>query len=163
MERMERINRIIAHPLWRTNLQEIEELERERIFCGHDLDHFLQVARMAYIESLERGLSIPKEEIYAAALLHDIGRSVQYAQGIPHDQASAALAEKILDDAGFDKRERAEICRAIGMHRDSEVCSGDDLAAVLYRADKQSRPCFCCPAAEQCNWEEGKKNTEIRR
>jgi len=51
---MERLNRILRHPLWKGALQQIEELESERIFCRHDLDHFLHVARIAYIENLKK-------------------------------------------------------------------------------------------------------------
>ncbi|MGN0613933.1 MAG: HD domain-containing protein, partial [Porcipelethomonas sp.] len=92
---MERINKICSHALWRSYVNRITELEKDRIFCGHDTSHFLDVARLAYIEDLERGLKIPKELIYAAALLHDIGRYLEYLEGIPHDKASAMLAGDI--------------------------------------------------------------------
>ena len=74
---MERVNAICRHDLWRDSVREIARLERDRQFCRHDLVHFLDVARLAYIENLERGLGIDKELIYAAALLHDIGRHLQ--------------------------------------------------------------------------------------
>lgn len=159
---MHRVNRIIRHPLWKGAVRQIEKAETDRIFCGHDLDHFLHVARMAYIENLERNLKLSKELIYAAALLHDIGRGLQYEQGIPHDEASCALAEGILIDCGFCERERAAVVDAISAHRDGDTAERDDLAGVLYRADKVSRPCFFCKAEEQCNWNEEKKNKELR-
>lgn len=108
---MERLNRILRHPLWKGALQQIEELESERIFCRHDLDHFLHVARIAYIENLEQSLDLSKEIIYAAALLHDIGRGLQYEKGIPHEEASAALAEGILTDCGFVRMKRKSLLR----------------------------------------------------
>ena len=37
-----------------------------------------------------------------------------------------------------------------------------DLPGLFYRADKLSRNCFLCPAQEDCNWPEEKKNLEIR-
>ena len=37
--------------------------EEERIFCRHDMSHFLDVARLSWIENLERGLEIEKELI----------------------------------------------------------------------------------------------------
>ena len=77
-------------------MEQIRVLEQDRIFCRHDTTHFLDVARIAYIENLENGLGLAKEEIYAAALLHDIGRHLQYTRGIPHEQASAMEAEGIL-------------------------------------------------------------------
>ncbi len=48
--------------------------EEGRRFCHHDMGHFLDVARLAMIFNLQQGLSVSKEMIYAAALLHDIGR-----------------------------------------------------------------------------------------
>ena len=92
---MERIHRLCRHPLWRESIQSIEELERERIFCRHGTAHCLDVARLAWIENLERGLGLEKERIYAAALLHDIGRGLQLLEGVPHHQASASLAAAI--------------------------------------------------------------------
>ena len=89
---MERVNAICRHKLWRESVDEIARLEQDRVFCRHDRTHFLDVARLAYIENLERGLGVDKELIYAAALLHDIGRHLQYAKNIPHDEAGAQLA-----------------------------------------------------------------------
>ena len=106
---MERVNRICSHPLWQESLEKIEVLEKERIFCGHNMAHFMDVARIAYIENLERGLGISKETIYGAALLHDIGRHLQYLEGIPHEEGSGALAEGILEDRGFQGQEKAGI------------------------------------------------------
>ena len=42
------------------------------------LNIFWNVARLMYIYALEEHLELPKELIYAAALLHDIGRAQQY-------------------------------------------------------------------------------------
>lgn len=47
--------------------------KKDRIFCGHDMGHLLDVARLAWIFNLEANQEISKERIYAAALLHDIG------------------------------------------------------------------------------------------
>lgn len=160
---MERINQICAHPLWRESVEKIQELERDRVFCGHDRAHFLDVARLAYIEALERGLSLSRELIYAAALLHDIGRHLQYLEGTPHDQASAALARQILTDCGFSNEERAAVIAAILRHRDPETKNGQDLAGVLYRADKRSRACLFCAAQAECSWSQDKKNLTLLR
>ena len=64
---MERVNGILKDPLYRTCLSKIALFERDRIFCGHDMAHFLDVARLAYIFNLEENLGIEKEEIYTAA------------------------------------------------------------------------------------------------
>ena len=70
---MQRVNSICSHPLWKSCVSKIRDLERERIFCCHDTSHFLDVARIAWIENLEKRLAISREMIYAAAMLHDIG------------------------------------------------------------------------------------------
>ncbi len=41
-----------------------------------------------------------KQDIFMLGLLHDIGRFRQYEEWIPHEQASAELAEQILKDCG---------------------------------------------------------------
>ncbi len=158
---MEKVNKICCHPIWKSSLEKIQELERERIFCRHNIEHFLDVARIAYIENLEKGLHLSKEMIYGAAMLHDIGRHLQYEQGISHDKGSAMLAEGILKDCGFDEKERSEILSAILMHRAPETGSMDNLAGLIYRADKKSRMCAFCAACQECNWSEEKKNLNV--
>lgn len=158
---MERIDRILSHPGFRGALEALERLEEDRIFCRHGLDHLLTVARLMRIYRLEEGLDLSPEMLYAAALLHDIGRGAQYTRGIPHEVAGVALAEPILTDCGFSRREREEILAAIGGHRNGAGGSPSTLGRLLYRADKQSRPCFACPASQQCNWPEEKKNHSL--
>lgn len=158
---MQRVNSICSHPLWKSCVSKIRDLERERIFCCHDTSHFLNVARIAWIENLEKRLAISREMIYAAAMLHDIGRHLQYMQGVPHDEGSVSIASDILKDSGFDEKEQAEILSAIRMHRNPDAASRDDLAGIIYRADKKSRICAFCSASDKCNWPESKKNMKI--
>ena len=93
---MKRVNRIWEHPLYREAYVRIQELEQDREFCGHSAEHFLAVARLMRIYDLQEDTGLSKESIYAAALLHDIGRHLQYLEGTPHQEASAALAAEIL-------------------------------------------------------------------
>lgn len=158
---MERVNKILQHPTYKACLWQIYELEAERIFCGHDMAHFLDVARLAYIFNIEEKLQIEKERIYAAALLHDIGRHIQYREGIPHQEAGLPLAEEILKDCGFTEEEQADILEAIARHRDVTVKAEPTLAGIIYRGDKASRHCFGCMAEEACNWSDEKKNLKI--
>lgn len=157
--KMERVWRIFTHPFYIQNLKENKKCEKERIFCKHDVPHFLDVARLAYILKLERGYQVEKELIYAAALLHDIGKWKQYEQKIPHEVSSAEIAEDILKASGFDEQERTYIIRAIRGHR--KGTEAGELAEILYDADKLSRPCFACEAEKECNWSEEKKNKRI--
>lgn len=158
---MERVNRILQHPLYRQCLQEISELEKGRRFCGHDMAHFLDVARIAYLLSLKEQAALCKETVYAAALLHDIGRHLQYREGTPHEQASAQLARQILKDCGFSGQESEEIAEAILRHRDAEAGGEKTLAGYLWRGDKLSRSCFCCAAEKECSWAPWKKNKKL--
>lgn len=158
---MERVNRIWQHIKYQQYRKRIEELEADRIFCGHAYTHFLDVARIAYIEALEKNIPVEKEIIYAAALLHDIGRYLEYEAGIPHHEASVYLAEPILLECGFSGEETAEILGAIAGHRDQAVKTENSLAGLIYRADKKSRCCYGCDAEQICDWEPEKKNLVI--
>ncbi|MEI3176166.1 MAG: HDIG domain-containing metalloprotein [Lachnospiraceae bacterium] len=74
---MERVDRIIRNETFIWNMKKLLRLEQERIYCRHDMDHLLSVARVQ-IKALEERIPVSKELIYAAALLHDIGRAAQY-------------------------------------------------------------------------------------
>lgn len=160
-EDLTRVDRILRHPLFREKLEEIEELERERVFCRHGIEHLLAVARLAQVYNLEEQLGLSKELIYAAALLHDIGRGDQYRDGTPHDQAGVRYGAKILGDCGFSRGEQEVLLEAIAGHRSQNSATKRSLRGMLYRADKKSRPCFCCSAAAECNWPEEKRNYEL--
>lgn len=169
---MERIGRMMEDVVFRQELADIAELERDRIFCGHGLEHLLDVARLSYIFNLEEQAGLDQECIYAAALLHDIGRGREYREGIPHHLAGVQLAEEILKRCGFEDQEQQEILTAIREHRNSNTGSHTDqteqakrtllLMEFLRRADKLSRNCFSCKAAAECNWPEEKRNHRIR-
>lgn len=166
---MDRINDIFRHPLYRENFDGLQKAEKDRRFCRHDLQHFLDVARISYIYSLEDGGVLPKDIVYAAALLHDIGRLEEITAGTPHDEAGAKISGRILADCGFSPEETDVIVSAILEHRNGhqaeaqEACAGTGrrLAQYLYKADKISRPCFQCGAAAECKWSEEKKNHGI--
>ena len=101
------------------------------------------------------------ELIYAAALLHDIGRHIQYETGEDHALVSARMAPAILKDCGFMQEEAEQIVSAIATHRLAEVRDRKDLNGLLYRADKLSRPCYCCKQESACNWKGDKKNRQL--
>lgn len=162
MADMERVHKIQNHPVFRDLYKKLEESEKDRIFCRHTMEHFLDVARLMYIYSLEDKAGLSKEVIYAAALLHDIGRYEQVTAGTPHDIAGARIAGEILKECGFTEAEIIPVVEAIMGHRNQKSGdSGSALTAYLYRADKKSRSCFACPALSECNWPEEKKNLTI--
>lgn len=158
---MNRCDKIWRHPSYQQYYKQIEACEQDRIFCHHDMVHFLDVARIGWIIALEEQIPVEKELLYGAALLHDIGRHKQYLEKIPHEQASAELAPEILADCGFDKMEQDVIVDAIRNHRNKEIAREKTLRGILYRADKKSRSCFCCKAEPECDWSAEKKNLQL--
>lgn len=155
---MERINKIINHKTFRQCLLKLADCEKGRLFCRHDFTHLLDVARIAWIWNMEEEKGIDKELIYAAALLHDCGKYLQYMENIPHERASSQIAGEILPYCGFSEEETNIILDAIGSHRNPEMKYEDSLRGLLYRADKKSRCCFLCEEEKQCDWEKDKKN-----
>ena len=138
--------------------EEIRRREETRRFCVHDAHHFWEVARVGYILYLSGEVDCPewenhsatavKEMIYAAAFLHDIGRFLEYDDPRKdHSRESAVLARPLLTEAGFSDEEIFLIEKAIAHHRTAGT-SGFDL--LLYRADKESRPCCTCPVLKEC-------------
>lgn len=143
-----------------SHLSRLKFLEQDRIYCKHGLEHLLDVCRIAYIHVLERKLAFSKDLIYGAGLLHDIGRTLEYEEGIPHNEASVHLAQKILPQCGYSGYDIRTICDAIGAHR--EMDGGDNgLAKLLYEADKTSRLCFVCGTEKSCKWREEEKNKGV--
>ena len=159
-----RLSFILHHPLYVSSCQRLNELEKDRIFCRHQTSHLLDTARIAYILNLEGNLGISRDLIYAAALLHDIGKSRQYETGIPHETAGEELAAQILADMpkeiAFTPDEQGQILTAIRGHRRLRG-NAEPLETLLYRGDKMSRACFACSAEAECKWSDNKKNKEI--
>lgn len=148
---LSRVNKLIDHPLYENYMQKITEAETQRAYCKHGFDHSLAVARIAHAYLLEQGEpSVSKEVIYAAALLHDIGRWVEYETGEDHAQASAALARPILDEGGFKPDEIKIIETGIREHR---AHAGENLSVLgraLALADDWARDCRGCEAKKDC-------------
>ncbi len=158
---MDRINQILHHPLFITYMETNATKEKGRSFCRHNMAHVLDVARIAYILNIEEEHQISKDMIYATALLHDIGRHVQYETGEKHAYVSARLAPEILYECGFEEDEVAEMVDAIYHHSDKKEIGHKGLRSLIAKADRMSRACFACQAAEECKWSEERKNCEI--
>lgn len=155
---MKKVNDILNNTLYKENLEKLLKYEEKREFCRHDLKHFIDMARIAYIMVLERGLPYAKELIYAIGLLHDIGRVKQYEEGIPHHIASVELSKEILKKIDFTEEEKNIIIKSIQNHRKE---ADDELSLIIYRSDKLSRECFNCKAINDCYWSDEKKNLKI--
>lgn len=157
---MERVNNILEDIAYNELITDIKRWESKREFCKHNMRHFLDVARIAYIMVLEREMNVKKDVIYAIGLLHDIGRGEQYENKTPHEEASAKLAPSILQRSGYTENEIETIISCIKNHRNKENIEGS-LEEIIYRADKLSRPCYSCKAENKCDWDRLKKNMGI--
>ncbi len=153
---------ILNNPQYRTYMAYNQEREQVRTYCKHGWEHSLDVARVAYILVLEARqqpsrqplVLLTKEIIYAAGLLHDIGRWQQYDAEIDqveidHAQAGAELAVEILVQAKFNQAEILLIQEAIRSHRQSGQTTSF-LGQILYLADKAVRPCINCEVRASC-------------
>lgn len=154
-------HKLISHPIYQEAYQRIVECEMGRVYCLHDLPHFIDVARLMWIYNLEQDMQLSKNAIYATALLHDLGRCEQYTNGTPHPEASARLARRILEDLRVPIDNIEEIVEAIEQHRHKPSGNIQDLKSLLYFADKKSRLCFNCQARAGCKWSDEQKNLEM--
>lgn len=160
---LNRHKRILEDKRYLKCLSDIEELEKNRIFCKHNLSHFINVARIATIIWLEEGggNNLKRDIIYAAGLLHDIGRAEEYTKGTPHEEAGAIIAGEILQSSGYEDKEIEMITRAISAHRIKDDNDIDYLGQIISKADKLSRECFACSASDMCKWSKEKKNKSL--
>lgn len=155
---MDRLNDILNNEKYIYYLNRNKKFEKGRKFCKHNLRHFLDVARIAQIINIEEKLGFDKEIIYTTAILHDIGKSIQYENGTPHEIASWKIAKEILEYYEFNADEIELISKGILGHRDKE---SEGFSLLIYRADKFSRQCITCKAVKECNWSDEKKNLKI--
>ena len=158
---MLRVNKLYNLPEYKEAQHIIDEHERERVFCRHDHQHSLDVGRLMYIFCKEAGVEMDVELMYAAALMHDIGRALQYIDAVPHHAAGAEMAAQWLPKCGFTPEETEAVVEAVQDHRQIYQ-EGPTLKTLLYAADKASRPCYACGARMLCNWPDERKNLELR-
>ena len=159
MADLTRADRIMKHEKFLRAVRLINESEKDRIYCRHGVEHLLDVARAGAMIADERDYDLETDIIYAAALMHDIGRAKDYEDGTPHDQGSVMLAGEILPECGYNDDEVAQIVMAVAAHRMENI--GMPLAEVLYEADKKTRLCFMCDAKKTCKWPRDKMNMEL--
>ncbi|AXY26173.1 hypothetical protein CL176_09270 [Suicoccus acidiformans] len=160
---MRNTNIIYELPFIQAHLEELDSLEATRIYCRHNLEHFLSVARICYTLCLEQKVNIPKDLIYTTALLHDLGRVEEIKHGTSHDHASVDLAIQALTYTDYTAEEQASILKAIGNHRGRDVATTDDTFVQLFKqADNLSRDCYNCRVRDLCKWSDERKNLHIK-
>ncbi|MBC3798606.1 HD domain-containing protein [Acetobacterium tundrae] len=158
MDSLKNTNHLLQNKDYQKYLTKIKICEDQRKFCRHDVSHYLSVARIATIKAQESGLNFSRDLIYTTALLHDIGRFVQYENKTPHELASHELAIPLLNILDYDTVEKGVILDAILNHRNPEAKA---FSKIFYESDKISRECFSCPVEKECDWPTQKKNLKI--
>ena len=161
-----RFQKIMKHPLFKQSMNQIVQMETERIYCKHGIEHCLDVARICALLLSRNSQDIDFDFIYAIALLHDLGRS----QEGNHCEASVKLAKIILPDCDYSENEIEAISQVIKEH--SGRIPKESLEQLLQKktlglkecfkmADQLSRNCFCCQAADTCKWAESERTQTI--
>lgn len=153
---LQKANKILFHSKYVELLKTIETKEETRIYCKHNMEHFLNVARIMMILNLENGNSYSSDVVYGTALLHDIGRAINDEN---HNKESVEIAKSILEECGYSTDEINLISNSISNHRKDN--SSDLLSEFLYFADKKSRNCFDCKASKTCNWNNEKRTNKL--
>lgn len=154
---MKYAKKILKHPKFIEYLKLNKTEEVNRKFCHHDLQHALDVGRVAYIIALENKYDLSKDIIYSTALLHDIAKWKQYREKLDHAAEGAMLAGQILDDINMNEQDSEIILDAIRNHR-VKGKGTSPLSLVLYSGDKSCRPCIGCSMVKDCDWfTDGKK------
>lgn len=148
---MTRVNQILQHKLYEDYSAKNRFAEAQRRYCRHGSDHGISVARIAYISLLEsKEMSLSKEVIYAAGILHDIGRWVEYETQENHALVGARLAAPILRDCGFSEQEIEIITQGIKEHRLKHSEAQSALGQALAQADDWARDCRNCESKVSC-------------
>jgi len=148
---MARVNQLLEQDDYLCYMEKIEALEKERRFCKHGFEHGLNVARIAYAYVLEKGdVSLPKEVVYAAAFLHDIGRWIEYQTGEDHAEASVQLALPLLETCQFSAENIQVILTGIREHRRNPEENLTLLGEALALADDWARDCRQCSVQALC-------------
>ncbi|MCL2847809.1 MAG: HD domain-containing protein [Firmicutes bacterium] len=148
-----RVKKILLDVVFNVLIKNIENVEENRKFCKHGLEHLITVAKLALKENEKLTEKIDPEVVIISALLHDIGRFWQYSKEYkktPHAKIGKIKTEERLQLLSFIDSETKQICSAIETHNDDSVSNDTGLNGIIYRADKASRDCNNCKAKYKC-------------
>lgn len=177
---MKNSNKVLKHPIFIQFLQDIKAIEADRIYCHHELEHAMDVARLAWIYYLEgmaattvssgdkkcclneeSSLAELKDFIYTASLLHDIGRVAQYQTGVHHSISGLEPAKRIMEEIEIPSEWVPQILDIIAEHGNDPDQSEKNVGYYIAKADHDCRLCFSCSAYDSCKWTEDEKNNSI--
>ncbi len=102
---------------------------------AHSYDHTRRVLSISLQIGKEMDARI--RILYAAALLHDVGRPREEKTGVSHAAISGEMSRKVLSEAGYTPQEIESVVAAIRTHRFSEGLRPVSLEGmILSDADK---------------------------
>ena len=155
---------------YQDRLRRLQQIEKNRAFCRHDLAHMEKCAEIGQWMKRENGLAYSDGTILLCALLHGLGRVEEYESGADHRMASAELADGLLRELEVSEEERRKILRAIRSHGRRKDAARmwyarkriRTLEGLLRFSDQFSRPCYRCRARRECKWREDEKIPRIK-
>lgn len=150
---------------YKQDLDTLCALEANRVFCGHDLNHFQEVSRIARIINRENNLGIDDDVIDLCAYLHDMGRIREYNEGVNHHDAAYEYGRNMMENLDIPENVMEEVLSGIrhSRHRFDAKERFDNrhelknLDDIISFADHFSRKCFDCEAAGDCKWSQGER------
>lgn len=151
-------NQLLSLPEYQSILSTLEKIESDRIFCRHNLSHFLDVARICKLILLENNIPASDDCIYLTSLLHDVGR---ISQNKNHKKASVDIAKNLLEKINYPIHDRKIILTAIAEHGFRGKHNPVNFTEAFSLADNISRACYHCSASQECYWPESRKNHNI--
>lgn len=113
--------------------EECDELMAQYAMLPHIVEHSRQVMRvsLAITDNLNRGVTVNRDLIIAAALLHDITKTRSFETKEPHDRSGAAL----LKEMGFMRI--AGIVEQHVFFQDLDLQGRLEEREIIYYADKR--------------------------
>lgn len=104
---------------------------------AHDREHVYRVLHTALLIAREE-VQVDWDVLICAALLHDIGRTEQFADpSLCHAQVGGEKAYRFLTEHGFSAAFAENVRRCIMAHRYRAACPPESLEAkILFDADK---------------------------
>jgi uncharacterized protein len=133
---------IMDRKIFKQKLEDVKLFVKDALqnsFSCHDYEHTLRVFNNAKM-LLKFEKKADSQVVLLASLLHDIGRSEEFAEAgrVCHAEVGAKIAEKYLLENGFDMCLVSKVCRAIRVHRFRNKAESPETLEekILYDADK---------------------------
>jgi 3'-5' exoribonuclease len=137
------VDRFVEDGRLRADLRALPAAESHHAYAGGLLEHTVGVATLCR-EVAQLHPRLRSDLVLAAALLHDVGRTVELKRGPAFGQTDEGrllghvhLGLRLMEErsAGLDAEVRAELLHAVASHHDARAARTAE-AAVLYHANQ---------------------------